>query len=75
MPLKFARYNEVSLYRGAPPPSGGGGSFISSSFGGRGRGERRWYQFSIKKSGKALVQEVLSHAAEDQNLIRLPVGK
>ena len=28
-----------------------------------------------KKSGKAQVQEVLGHAAEDQNQIRLPVGK
>ena len=41
MPLKFARYNEVSLYRGffsyrkssiKPPPREGGGLFISKPF-------------------------------------------
>ena len=30
--------------------------------------KRRWYQFSI--SGKAQVQGLLGHAAEDQNKIR-----
>ena len=85
MPLKFARYNEVSLYRGffpyrtvpllSPPPPPGGGLVYFKLIWREGTGGTMMVSVFHKKSGKAQVQEVLGHAAEDQNQIRLPVGK